>query len=60
MFAKVTNLFSTPKPKLPPKKEMGLLRDFDPGVLPSKDMKRFTKEVNELINRYNKTDDPQK
>ncbi len=60
MFAKFTNLFSTQKPELPPKKEMGLLKDFDPGVLPSKDMKRFTKEINELISQYNKTDDSEK
>lgn len=61
MLTKFINLFTTQKSQLPPKKEMGLLQDLDPGKLPSKDMKRFTNEVNALINRYNnKTDDSQK
>lgn len=51
MLNKISELW--PKPKPPPKREMKTLAPFSPGALPSKDVERFTKEINDLIKDYN-------
>lgn len=43
----------TKSSELPPKKPMPHLSEFDPGLLPSEDMDKFTKDINRLVDQYN-------
>lgn len=55
MLSKLSKLLKK-EPKLPPRKPMPHLSDFEHGALPREDMVKFTKEVNLLIDQYNKQD----
>ncbi|KTD78832.1 hypothetical protein [Legionella waltersii] len=56
MLSKLLTVFKK-EAKLPPKKPMPNLSDFKHGALPRKDMDKFTKDINRLIDQYNNQDE---